>query len=111
MMEWLNIVIKMERKWDDRRPSIVFRRGRADGHDCLPDYMGRRMMTDTPPEWTLLELANRGGRRWIVCGMPQPQAQYIKGDLDDFLRALRDMILKHEQPPYSPEENSREPNT
>ena len=56
-------------------------------------------MTDTPPDWKLLELANLGGRRWIVLGIPQLQAQYINGDRDDIFRTLRDMIFKHEQPP------------
>ena len=49
-------------------------------------------MTDTPPDWKLLELANLGGRRWFVLGIPQPQAQYIKGDRDDIFRALCDVM-------------------
>lgn len=53
-------------------------------------------MTDTPPDWKLLELANLGGRRWIVLGIPQPQAQYINGDRDDIFRALCDMIFTRE---------------
>ena len=52
-------------------------------------------MTDTPPDWVLLEAAKRGA--WCVTStIKQQQALYRNEPL---YRALCDMILKHEQPP------------
>ena len=51
-------------------------------------------MTDTPPDWVLIEAAKR-------CGRDLTSLSVIT-DLyatDAALRALCDMILKHEQPP------------
>lgn len=52
-------------------------------------------MTDTPPDWVLLEAAKRGA--WCeTATIKQQQTMYRAEPL---FRALCDMILKHEQPP------------
>ena len=50
-------------------------------------------MTDTPPDWVLIEAAKR-------CEFI-PSVEFRRRDYQDFpcFRALCDMILKHEQPP------------
>jgi ADP-ribosylglycohydrolase len=56
-------------------------------------------MTDTPPDWVLIEAADRGGYHWKDHSIEQLREQYCEGDDDDLFRALCDMILKHEQKP------------
>ena len=49
-------------------------------------------MTDTPPDWVLVEAAKRSG--W-----PQSTPLYAEYQEDKAYRALCDMIQKYEQPP------------
>jgi hypothetical protein len=65
------------------------------------------MVTDTPPDWVLIEAAKRC--KWVDDGLDAARKNIEYGNT--CFIALCDMIFKHEQPPYSPEENSREPNT
>ena len=54
-------------------------------------------MTDTPPDWVLIEAAKRSG--WLF---ESPQLSYLQRcytESNQMFRALCDMILKHEQPP------------
>lgn len=52
-------------------------------------------MTDTPPDWVLIEAAKRGS--WYVSAtIEERRGMYAQEPL---YRALCDMILKHEQPP------------
>jgi len=55
-------------------------------------------MTDTPPDWVLIEAANRGGHSWKDQSIRQLRDAYADVDVPVF-NALCDMILKHEQPP------------
>lgn len=53
-------------------------------------------MTDTPPDWVLLEAAKRC--EWVE----EQEAQRLRlyeYEHNEAFRALCDMILKHEQPP------------
>ena len=50
-------------------------------------------MTDTPPDWVLIEASKRCG--WGDCKPDTIRLQYP----DKTFLALCDMILKHEQPP------------
>jgi len=52
-------------------------------------------MTDTPPDWVLIEAANRFGWNDVS---EYVRAYYATNDPPGY-RALCDMILKHEQPP------------
>jgi hypothetical protein len=52
-------------------------------------------MTDTPPDWVLIEAAKRS---WWFEILQLSYLQRCYGDIK-FYRALCDMILKHEQPP------------
>ena len=56
-------------------------------------------MTDTPPDWVLLEAAKRAGYHWLNHTVEDLREYYIDGEEDDLFAALCDMILKHEQPP------------
>ena len=53
-------------------------------------------MTDTPPDWVLLEAAKRSG--WFE-GLQLSYLQRYYTESNQMFRALCDMILKHEQPP------------
>jgi hypothetical protein len=55
-------------------------------------------MTDTPPDWVLLEAAKRCGWEGIYT-LNQLQHSYITHEI---YSPLCDMILKHEQPPVDP---------
>ena len=52
-------------------------------------------MTDTPPNWVLIEAAKRGELYWKMGELRQA---YGDGSIPVF-RALCDMIQKYEQPP------------
>jgi hypothetical protein len=52
-------------------------------------------MTDTPPDWVLIEAAKRFGWNDVS---EYVRAYYATNDLSGY-RALCDMIAKHEQPP------------
>lgn len=53
-------------------------------------------MTDTPPDWVLIEAAKRAGLNRTPA---QLRAGQIANAAKPYFRALCDMILKHEQPP------------
>lgn len=53
-------------------------------------------MTDTPPDWVLLEAAKRSG--WFD-SLQLSYLQRCYTESNQMFRALCDMILKHEQPP------------
>ena len=53
-------------------------------------------MTDTPPDWVLIEAAKRAG--WLDCSASYVRSDYWAIDNNSF-RALCDMIQKYEQPP------------
>ena len=55
-------------------------------------------MTDTPPDWVLIEAAKRGGRSWNDHSVKLLRDAYVDVDVPVF-NALCDMILKHEQKP------------
>jgi hypothetical protein len=55
-------------------------------------------MTYTPPDWVLIEAANRGGHSWKDQSVRQLRDAYVDVDVPVF-NALCDMIAKHEQPP------------
>ena len=53
-------------------------------------------MTDTPPDWVLLEAAKRSDIQVIHCDLRELRLDYAEGHS---YRALCDMIQKYEQPP------------
>ena len=53
-------------------------------------------MTDTPPDWVLIEAAKRSG--WFE-SLQLSYLQRCYTESNQMFRALCDMILKHEQPP------------
>jgi hypothetical protein len=53
-------------------------------------------MTDTPPDWVLIEAAKRGNPRIIHPDLREPRLAYALGGT---FTALCDMIVKYEQPP------------
>lgn len=59
-------------------------------------YILEQNMTDTPPDWVLIEAAKRA---WGKATDPVSSLRYIYTDVDTTFRALCDMIAKHEQPP------------
>jgi len=55
-------------------------------------------VTDTPPDWVLIEAAKRSGWDWAT---PSITIETYKENGP--FRALCDMIAKHEQPPVDPD--------
>jgi non-ribosomal peptide synthetase component F len=53
-------------------------------------------MTDTPPDWALIEAAKRAGLHLTPA---QYRARLIAKAAQPYFLALCDMIVKHEQPP------------
>ena len=53
-------------------------------------------MTDTPEDWVLIEAAKRCGSGWWITDV---STIITRWKTDPALRALCDMIAKHEQPP------------